>query len=111
MTPEHIVQKWGAALELIKMLDRLLDCYRLGTRPSGATLDHIRRLRKEVAEETELQPLADLIIAAQRLKAWDAEFPRGRTCIVAYGDRQRSEDSLDEICDATKLALDKLAGE
>jgi hypothetical protein len=36
------------AIELVNMQDRLLACYRIGTRPSGATLDKIRQLRAEL---------------------------------------------------------------
>lgn len=93
MKPEQIVQKWGATLELIKMLDRLLGCYRLGTRPSGAMLDQIRRLRKEVAEETELQPLADLIRAAQLEHAALGEIGK-------YHGAEHEEDCpCDDTCD------------
>jgi hypothetical protein len=41
-------RKLNSARELIECLDRLLVCYRIGTRPTDKLMEDIPRLRKEV---------------------------------------------------------------
>lgn len=55
-------------------------------------------LVSETAPRTQPQPTAIL----QKLLEWDELYPRGRYQIVAYGDIRKSEEELDEICDAAK---------